>query len=99
MRAEIEELRCRLDELEGKSATPKPSPDFKRINPLDRLSLPSEVLKEFAQNVSDRLIRDIVNDNRSRRAARYGGAAGCARGAPAYAAAYDPISGTVDKSG
>src|SRR5689334_2083973 len=61
----IAELERKLAELKAPS-TPPPNLDFKRINPLDRLAMPSDAIRAMADAVPDQLLREIVNDNRSR---------------------------------
>jgi len=64
---QIEELRRRIAELErGNSPTPPPSAEFKRINHLDRLAMPGDAIRAMTDAVGDSLMRDIVNDSRSR---------------------------------
>jgi hypothetical protein len=59
---EIEELRRRIEELEG-TAERKPRAAFQPINAIDRVGLPPSVMREFAAATPDRLVRQIVNDH------------------------------------
>jgi hypothetical protein len=59
------ELNARLAKLE-RELHPKPfvSEPFVRINPIDRLAMPTSVQAEIVGAVSDATIRDIVSDGR-----------------------------------
>jgi hypothetical protein len=62
VKKELEELRARIEELEGKPA--KPRATFEPIHHIDRVGLPASVMREFAAAAPDSLVRDIVNDHR-----------------------------------
>jgi hypothetical protein len=61
---ENDELRRRLDALEGKSPSPSTGVKFERINPLDRLAMPASAMEDLIRAVPSDVMRDVVSDQR-----------------------------------
>jgi hypothetical protein len=65
---EIAALKARVAELEARSPKPpkpfKPQP-YQRYDPTEGMSMPPSALRAMVEAVPDRLIKEIVRDNRS----------------------------------
>lgn len=75
---ELTELKARVAELERAAAPPKPYIDdwVPPPHPIDRVSMPMSVMREFAEAVPTSLIRDVVRDNRAPQGPSSAGASG-----------------------
>jgi hypothetical protein len=63
---ELAALRKRIEELEAKAKPPEPfvSPPYERYDPTAGMSMPPSALAAMVAAVPDRVMRDIVRDNR-----------------------------------
>jgi hypothetical protein len=94
---ELAALKARVAALErtAKPSEPfKPDPNWRPVNPLDRLSMPRSVMQEMANAVPDGVVRDIVAKGTIPGPSGAGASGDITRAHPGGGAANVPGSGT-----